>query len=561
MDKHLKEKIKETFLKNVEAKNLDEVSQWFTKPYRLYDAEKFCNFVNKFKRKSVRIIGDYDGDGICSTTILFKGLKKSGFSDVSFRIPYRTDGFGLSEKLVDECISDGIHLIITCDNGTTSILPIKKAKEHGISVIVTDHHEPDVDTNGNITLPDADLIINPCAIENSSDFSHYCGAAICYKLMKELLNNDALCNKLLIFAGIATITDIMPLREENYVLVRNSLAKMRNFSNLTAGLLKLFDAIGIKEPTEKDIAFKVGPVLNASERMYPGSAKDIVELLIAEENSSVTAKRAMNAVEINQQRKTEQKRLLARAEKIIIEKTMQENCPLILYLPDAIEGLVGIVASNLADKYHVPTFVLTDSTEPDVIKGSARTYGNISIKKELDEVQNFLLKYGGHNEAGGLTLKRTDLENLTDCLEINMIDYEKPKKEDATKYDVEIYAKDIPDVLVEVTRYAPFGNKNPYIRFKIKDYTLTASYGKYSKIFADSKTVKLNSSIAPALGFGLADDIGEIETPKNMILYGVLNRGYSPIYKKVETTIEFDNFEFIEAESSRTKLAEAMLSL
>ena len=190
MEKDLKEQIKATFLRNVEEKSLDDVGLWFTKSYRLYSSEKFCDFVSIFKTKSVRIIGDYDVDGICATSILLLGLKKAGFTNVSFRIPHRTDGFGLSERLVDECINDKVKLIITCDNGISAIYPVKKAKENGIAVIITDHHQSVVDDDDNIILPEADIIINPSAIENSADYSHYCGAGICYKLMKELLSDS-----------------------------------------------------------------------------------------------------------------------------------------------------------------------------------------------------------------------------------------------------------------------------------------------------------------------------------------------------------------------------------
>ena len=415
--------MEEIFCRNIGVECLEDVNDWFRKDYQLYDAPKFCTEILKYKNKKVRIIGDYDGDGIFSTSIYFLGLKSAGFTNLDYCIPHRTDGFGLSEKIVWECIVDEVDLILTCDNGTASIDAIKLAKENGIAVIVTDHHQPVMEGEGDDAVavyPDADLIINPSALPDTADFDKYCGAGIAYKLMCSLLGKNNILKKLSVMAGFATITDMMPLLEENYKLVRKALKNARNPEYLTNGLNALLSFFHLHYIDEKDIGFKIGPVLNASERMNPGTACKMVELVTSELPYTECLELAEQANNVNIQRKETQKKMMALALNVIKEQNLEDKIPLIVYLPNQKEGLAGIIAGNLAERYKVPTIVLTDSNIKGVIKGSARSKGNCNMKKELDAVSHLLLKHGGHKEAGGLSLKLENLETFKECMEIKL---------------------------------------------------------------------------------------------------------------------------------------------
>lgn len=558
----LQKKMEEIFCRNIGVENLEEVNEWFRKDYQLYDAPKFCTEILKYKNKKVRIVGDYDGDGIFSTSIFFLGLKSAGFKHLDYCIPHRTDGFGLSEKIVWECIVDEVDLILTCDNGTASIDAIKLAKENGIAVIVTDHHQPVMEGEGDDAVavyPNADLIINPSALPDTADFDKYCGAGIAYKLMCSLLGekND-IVKKLSVMAGFATITDMMPLREENYKLVRKALKNARNPKYLTNGLNALLSFFHLHYIDEKDIGFKIGPVLNASERMNPGTAHKMVELVTSELPYTECLELAEQANNVNIQRKETQKKMMTLALDVIKEQNLENRVPLIVYLPNQKEGLSGIIAGNLADKYKVPTIVLTDSSNTKgVIKGSARSKGNCNMKEELDAVSHLLLSHGGHKEAGGLSLKLENLETFRECMEINLIDYVYEDECDMP-YDLEISASQLPEVIKCLDLFKPFGMGNPNFRLKITDYTLTSSYGKYCTISPESKTIKLYSGFCNAIGFGMADKMGEIISPQNFSLCGVITK--NSYMGKQTPMIEFYDFEN-HTKENKTLLAQKMASI
>lgn len=555
----LQKKMEEIFCKNIEVECLEDVNEWFRKDYKLYDAPKFCTEILKYKDKKVRIVGDYDGDGIFSTSIYLLGLKSAGFTNLDYCIPHRTDGFGLSEKIVWDCIIDEVDLILTCDNGTTSIDAIKLAKENGIAVIVTDHHQPimEGEDDDSVVLPDADLIINPSALPDTADFDKYCGAGIAYKLMCSLLGKNSIIKKLSVMAGFATITDMMPLREENYKLVRNALKNARSPKYLTNGLNALLSFFHLHYIDEKDIGFKIGPVLNASERMNPGTAYKMVELVTSDLSYTVCLELVEQANEVNTQRKEMQGKMMTLALDIIKEQNLENKIPLIVYIPNQKEGLAGIIAGNLAEKYKVPTIVLTDSNIKGVIKGSARSNGNCNMKEELDAVSHLLLKHGGHKEAGGLSLELENLENLRECMEINLINYEYENECDIP-YDLEISASQLPEVIKCLNSFKPFGIGNPNFRFKITDYTLTSSYGKYCTIYSESNTIKLNSGFFNAIGFGMADKIGEITNPQNLSLYGTITK--KNYMGKQNNMIEFYDFEN-HTKENKTLLAKKMASI
>lgn len=232
----------------------------------------------QFQNKKITVIGDYDADGVTGTSILTMGLKEYGFTNVSYRIPRRiSEGFGISDSIIDE-INEG--LIITCDNGIAGLSAIKKAKEKGLSVIVIDHHSPVVIDDQTI-LPDADHIIDPHAIPGSADFNGYCGAGLAYKFICALFDgNKQITQKYLGLAAIGTVADVMQLREENYVLVRNGLKALTIPTLCTKGLQALLSVLNLyKDIKSSDIAYRIGPTINSASRMNDAGATSAVELL------------------------------------------------------------------------------------------------------------------------------------------------------------------------------------------------------------------------------------------------------------------------------------------
>ena len=555
--------IQEVFLRNIGAKNITEVNQWFLKSYRgeykLYDAKKFVSKILPYRNRKIRLVGDYDVDGISALYILITGLRKAGFTKVSYRIPTRQEGFGISTKIIEECLRDGIELIITCDNGIAEIEPISLAKRNGISVIVTDHHQPKK-SDGKIVLPNADLIINPNAIENSSDYVGYCGAGICYKLMCELNKNDSyIKHALQIMAAIATIADVVQLREENYVIVKNGLKKLENYNLLSSGMIALLTTLGITSPvTSKSIAFKLAPCLNAGERMYPGGARDILNLLLYNGPLEKALDYAKKCIDINEKRKICTKKALEQAHKILEEKGM--SIPLVLYIPNAKEGILGIIANKLSDIYKVPSIVFTDGANKDELKGSGRNYGDYDLKGHLDMIAHHILKYGGHKPAAGMTIAKDSFNAFKDAI-INVSHDFKVKEDDTAFYDIEIEASQMPKAMEEIEKYEPFGNGNNAIKILAKNFTAIPNGGKYCKFLgSENSVVKISSKNGDAISFNLADSFRKkTSTPIIMNAVGILNKKH--FMGKTSIQLEFEQFVEVKRTLKRTTLADKILKI
>ena len=357
-------------------------------PY-LHGLKEAVQFVKlKLRHKvPVHIVGDYDVDGEMSTAILELALETFGGYPVHVRLPRRfSEGYGLSMKIIDE-ISDG--LIITVDNGIAALEQVKAAKAKGLSVVVIDHHLPvrNPDTE-EIILPEADYVIDPKAIEGSM-FSEYCGAGLAYRFAKALLTEEhPIMNNLLVFASIATVTDMVPLIGDNRTIVKEGLEHI-NQRDVTFGLQILLDRLKLNHVTEEDYGFLIGPVMNASGRMLDDGPIDVVNMVtsLADPANPEFIRKTMylqdladELVERNEKRKEAVEKDLIEAENIIREKTLMNNNPLIVYSPNFWEGTIGILAGKLAEKYQVPCLVFTKSSAKGIAKGSGRTYGNIHLR-------------------------------------------------------------------------------------------------------------------------------------------------------------------------------------
>lgn len=478
--------------------------------------------------KTIYIIGDYDCDGIMATAILKMALIAVGCKKVITRLPKRfSEGYGLSEKIVDEIPENSV--IVTVDNGIAAKQAIKKAKDKGCYVLLTDHHLAPTN-NGIPDLPDADIIIDPNAIEGSCVFSGYCGAGIAYKIATELLGKEhELLPALESLAGIATIADVMPLIRENRMIVKHTLNHLMDRKS-TIGVNVILDLLDMQYITETDIGYQLGPIINASGRMRDDGASDILELVSINEkqNYDKALKMANRAIETNNTRKELQNKCIKTVLETIEKEHRENDFPLIVYEPGIPEGLIGIVAGRLAEDFKTPAIVFSDTEKDGIIKGSGRSHNNIHLKNLLDASAEYLGGYGGHPGAAGMSMKKENLEGFRNAMKTAIIKqgYIRDKND---YYDIEMDAKYIPIVLQKLLPYAPFGEHNPPLVFKIKNFELVNGSGPnsfLSYLGDNSQHLKLNGKYASAIQFNTDKKIGKDYIPMNWTLYGTLAFNY-----------------------------------
>ena len=360
----------------------------------------------------IRIIGDYDIDGINATYILLEGLEYLG-GEVDTDIPDRMkDGYGLNKSLIDRALDDGIDTIITCDNGIAATEEVAYGKEMGMTIIVTDHHEvPYEDREGvrYYKLPPADAVVDPKQEMCMYPFKELCGAAVAYKLVEALLEVNGKdvedVDYLMENVAVATVGDVMDLVGENRIFVKQGLEMLKHTRNL--GLKALMECNGLetKRLSAYHIGFVIGPCLNASGRL--DTAKRALELLCARTKKEADIL-AGDLKALNDSRKEMTQIAVEEAISQVEENGMQENSVLVVYLPHCHESLAGIVAGRIRERYYKPVFVLTSAKEG--IKGSGRSIEAYHMYEKLNECKEFLTKFGGHKLAAGLSMKEADLE-------------------------------------------------------------------------------------------------------------------------------------------------------
>lgn len=366
------------------------------------------------ENKKIRIIGDYDVDGIISVFILYTALKKCG-ANVDYEIPDRIkDGYGINENIVKVAYDEGVDTIITCDNGISAIDQIQYAKDLGLTVIVTDHHDvPFIEEDGVRTFlsSQADAIINPKQIEFEYKFKSICGAGVAFKLMEALYEEIGMdkeeCYKLIEFVAIATVCDVVDLIDENRIFVKNGLEMLNNSKNIGINALKKACGLEDKEITAYHLGFVIGPCLNASGRL--DSAKKGLELLLMEDDEEAK-NLAQEIVDLNDARKNMTKEGVDRAINIIDSTDINNDKILVVYIPDIHESLAGIVAGRVKEKYNKPTIILTKSEEG--VKGSARSIEEYNMFEGLLACKELLDKFGGHPMAAGLSLQEDKVDEL-----------------------------------------------------------------------------------------------------------------------------------------------------
>lgn len=370
--------------------------------------------VDILKRKlkegqKIRIVGDYDIDGVCSTYILYQALKRLG-GNVDYAIPDRIkDGYGINESMIRAAAEDGINTILTCDNGISAFSQIQTAKEFGMTVIVTDHHEVPADGEQEI-LPPADAVINPKQRSCSYPFPEICGAVVAYKLVQALYEESGVSREewleLLEFAAIATVGDVMKLQDENRMIVKYGLKNLGHTKNL--GLKKLAEKtnLDLNSITAYHIGFVIGPCLNAGGRLQ--TAKLALSMLLAKDEETAE-ELAQELKDLNDMRKDMTEHWTAEA-KVLADTQYRNDKVLVIFLPDCHESLAGIIAGRLREYCQKPAIVLTRSEE--AVKGSGRSIESYHMFQKLSEVKDLMLKFGGHPMAAGLSLLEENIDEF-----------------------------------------------------------------------------------------------------------------------------------------------------
>ena len=440
----------------------------------LYGVEDAYNEIMSEIKKGnkIRVVGDYDIDGVCSSYILVKSLRRFG-ANADVRIPDRIkDGYGINDNIINEAANDKISMIITCDNGIAAHSQMELARKLGIKVIITDHHEV-YQEDGKDYLPVADVVINPKRSECKYPFKSICGALVAYKLMEYMFERlygkkmyeDGELSDLLEVAAIATIGDVMPLVDENRVLVKHGLKSLMNTKNL--GLRALIKATGMegKKISAYSIGFVIGPCLNAGGRLENA----LVALnMFMSEGSDEANEYAMHLKELNDERKD----LTAMNVKVAVELAEREYADddiLVIYLENCHESIAGIIAGRVREALGKPTIILTDAFGEDgMIKGSGRSIESYNMFEALYEVKDIFEKFGGHPMAAGMSLKKDRLDEFRKRLNENS----KLTKEDFIQkiwIDVPLPFSYIShDFVRELEKLEPYGNKNEKPKFARK---------------------------------------------------------------------------------------------
>lgn len=517
------EKIKEYLLGTIDT---------IPSPWLMKDMKKAVDILEKKiqQKAKIRIIGDYDIDGVTSTYILLKGLTRIG-ANVDTYIPDRVaDGYGIHEHLIDRAESDKIDTIVTCDNGIAACAEIQMAKEKGMTVIVTDHHDiPYREENGErrVILPPADAILNPKQYDCLYPNKNLCGAVVAFKYITALYERFDIQKKELEdyyeLVAIATVGDVMDLQGENRILVKEGLRRLPNTKN--KGLQELIRANNLEDSkiTAYHIGFVLGPCINASGRL--DTAARSLALLNAPTKEEA-AKLAGDLTALNQSRKALTEKGKEEAIQLIETTELKNDRVLVVYLPECHESLAGIIAGRLREKYHKPAFVLTRGEK--CAKGSGRSIESYSMYDELVKCADLMVQFGGHPMAAGLSIEEENIEKFREQLNQNCTLTEEDLRPKIV-IDVAMPISYITKELVEqISLLEPFGKGNVKPIFAQKGLRVLDSniIGK-NKNVVKLKLLDPQGAIIEGIYFGEADDFMNFIREKDSIsvtYYPEINR-------------------------------------
>ena len=382
-------------------------------PRQMKGMETAAGIIEKklIEGKKIRIIGDYDIDGVCSTYILLKGFRRAaGNGQIDYEIPDRIrDGYGINESIIRQAAEDGIDTLVTCDNGIAALKEISIAKQLGMTVVVTDHHEVPVDAYGQI-LPPADAVVDPKQDGETYPYHEICGAVVAWKLINVIYEDLGIPEhewmELLEFAAIATVGDVMKLQDENRLIVKYGLKKIGSTKNTGLRMLVEKNNLDMNNLSAYHIGFVIGPCLNAGGRLK--SAKVALRMLLEQDPDRVSGL-ADELKELNDVRKD----MTAKGETEAIEQVERfymSDKVLVVFLPECHESLAGIIAGRLREHFHKPSFVLTRGEQS--AKGSGRSIEAYHMYQGLCEVSDLLVKFGGHPMAAGLSIEESDIDEF-----------------------------------------------------------------------------------------------------------------------------------------------------
>lgn len=481
---------------------------------KMKDLEKAAEILEKKIQEGcrIRIIGDYDIDGVTSTTILLKGLKRLG-AKVDTCIPDRIkDGYGINEHLISKALEDGIDTIVTCDNGIAAYNEITEAKESGMTVVITDHHDvPFRDTkNGRKwIIPPADAVVNPKQQNCPYPNKNLCGAVVAWKLIWIMYENAGIpTEEILTFtelAAVATVGDVMDLQGENRIIVKEGLHQLSHTE--TPGLKALIQVNNLEhaEISSYHVGFVLGPCINASGRLDTASR---ALKLLCEQDPVEAARLAGDLIALNESRKAMTEQGKEEAIEKVENSDLKNDRVLVIYLPDCHESLAGIIAGRIRELYNKPVFVLTKGEKS--AKGSGRSIEAYSMYEELVKCRDFLEQFGGHPMAAGLSIKEENIERFRKRLNENCILTEEDLRPKIV-IDVPMPVSYISRELVEqLSLLEPFGKGNVKPLFAQKNLSVLnlRIFGKNHNV-AKMKLTDGSGASVDAVYFGEAEKFAE----------------------------------------------------
>lgn len=483
----------------------------------------------------VKIVGDYDVDGITSTAILTKLLNYYGVEPSTY-IPKRfTDGYGVSEKILAGVKNT---LIITVDNGIAAGDVLDKAVEEGRNgVVVLDHHLPDGREPKN-----AIAVVDPYLHPDMNEFTEYCGAGLAFKLAEYMLLDEPLAtaekllNDIQMLACFGTIADSMPLIGDNRRIVMDGIALVNSGrAMLSQGISQLL-TIGCNgsEFSVETVSYNIAPLINAPGRLYNAGGTSSLKMLMCDDPIEAQTYGA-KMVQINKQRQTQVSTWMKKIQEAL-SKTPGEIAPVVVFEPEMPEGLVGLVAGKLASTYHCPAIVMVRG-ENGIVKGSARTYGEFHIKDMLDTMSSLFTTYGGHAGAAGISLMQSDIEEFRQKVRAYFKDYQTSGGGEYVLYDVVLAPEDVPAALEVIKKYQPLGQGAPNPVCRINQFAVDAPF----YMGADKSHIKFPGQNFAAVAFGMAGQYVQQGEPKSIDMVGTI--GENTFQGRTTTQIMLQDFK------------------
>ena len=482
-------------------------------PHLFADMDKACELLLDAIDEGIkiRVVGDYDVDGIMSTYILTTALMEVG-ADVDYAVPHRMiDGYGINPDMVQTAFDEGVRFIITCDNGIAAAPAIDLAKKLGMTFVVTDHHEiPFNLAEDGITqiqqLPNADAVVDPKREDCEYPFKGICGAQVAWKLVEVLyeilgLEKEA-SDEFLQFASIATVCDVMELKGENRATVYHGLKAIETTKNVGVNALLARTELKDKPLSCYHLGFIIGPCLNASGRL--DTASRAIELLMEKDQAKALAM-ANELVELNAERKAMTQTGIDKAKELIENSSLKDDKVLVVYIPELHESLAGIVAGRIRESYNRPVLVITDGEEG--AKGSGRSIPAYNMFEELNQVKDIFTKFGGHPMAAGLSLPKEKIDELRTRLNANCrLTNEDMQEVIMIDCDMPLYYIN-ENIVDTIDALAPFGNGNQKPLFALKNVPVTKAnyFGKEGQYLRLTLSTEKGGSISGLMFRGVEE--------------------------------------------------------